>query len=280
MRKKRAALVSLSWFATIAAVMIVAAALALLVEPGTVGVLAQQEADPRQQRGQRSRSKEEDRRTGSSDSTTKNRGSSGDPARSPIEGATPANQGSSREAADRARQQQQQHQKEQQRERKRRRRDAREVRRILRAAARGDWYGVLGLWNWDVRVPGRIIGFQGREWLRLPEFCLFRPSTQDVRKAYRRRSVGVHPDRNRDAQAPEAFRALEEAAALLSDESQRAFYDAQIRSERIRRRDAAMGATIRTVASAAGLVSRTASVARNTLGPFAVPALVLGSLIV
>jgi DnaJ-class molecular chaperone len=47
----------------------------------------------------------------------------------------------------------------------------------------------------------------------------------DVKKAFRQKAALHHPDRNASAQAPERFRAVQEAYEVLSDATKRQAYD-------------------------------------------------------
>ncbi len=47
----------------------------------------------------------------------------------------------------------------------------------------------------------------------------------DVKKAFRQKASLHHPDRNTDADAPERFRAVQEAYEILSDTDKRKAYD-------------------------------------------------------
>jgi hypothetical protein len=164
--------------------------------------------------------------------------------------------------------------------RQKKRRDAKVVSRILRAASRDDHYAVLGLRNLDVRIPPRSLGIGGLFSLRFPGLDLFRVSLKDIRRAYRKLSVAVHPDRNRDGRANEAFIALENSASILSDEQRRREYDEAVRRVREQRQKQTARIAVQTWSSAYRAVSRGASALRTVLGPFAFPVAILGSLVV
>ena len=51
--------------------------------------------------------------------------------------------------------------------------------------------------------------------------------TDEIRRNYLRISVRVHPDRNQDPNATQAFQRVSEAYAVLSDEEARRKYDAE-----------------------------------------------------
>lgn len=50
-------------------------------------------------------------------------------------------------------------------------------------------------------------------------------SQEDIRKAFRRKAMDYHPDRNKSADAPEKFKEINEAYQVLSDSQKRAQYD-------------------------------------------------------
>lgn len=109
------------------------------------------------------------------------------------------------------------------------RRDARVVNKVLRANEKGDLYDILGVRNleWFLYIkPFRIGPFR----ILLPQLEKFlRPSVKRIRRAYRELARLIHPDKNRDGRAVEAFWAVERAASILGDEIQRAKYDTERR---------------------------------------------------
>ena len=50
-------------------------------------------------------------------------------------------------------------------------------------------------------------------------------SLADIKKAFRQKASQYHPDRNTETEAPQRFRAVQEAYELLSDEGRRQAYD-------------------------------------------------------
>jgi len=50
-------------------------------------------------------------------------------------------------------------------------------------------------------------------------------SLADIKKAFRQQASVDHPDRNTDADAPQRFRAVQEAYEVLSDDVKRQAYD-------------------------------------------------------
>lgn len=50
-------------------------------------------------------------------------------------------------------------------------------------------------------------------------------TTDEIKKAYRKKSLKVHPDKNKAASAEPAFKRLSQAYACLSDDDKRRKYD-------------------------------------------------------
>ena len=97
---------------------------------------------------------------------------------------------------------------------RKKRKDGRINRKIIQAAKQKRYYDVLGVRSWE------------------GPWHMFRLSQGDLRKAYRSMAKRVHPDKNSDGRAVEAFRHLEESAVFLLDDSLRHEYDQQLAAER------------------------------------------------
>ena len=50
-------------------------------------------------------------------------------------------------------------------------------------------------------------------------------SQEDIRKAFRKKAMDYHPDRNKSSDAPEKFKEINEAYQVLSDAQKRSQYD-------------------------------------------------------
>lgn len=149
---------------------------------------------------------------------------------------------------------------------------------MLQAAERGDHYGVLGLRNMELRIaphPFKLLNFE----LNLPSFVLFRVSPKAIRKAYRLMARLVHPDKNRDGRATEAFIAVENAASILDNEEIRGVYDDEIQADRKRRTDQALSVVVSTTWTCVGYLTKTLSTFRKVWGPFAVPIVIISFLV-
>lgn len=162
---------------------------------------------------------------------------------------------------------------------RRKKNDGRIVRRVLQAAERGDHYGTLGIRNLEFQFPP--ISLKLGKWnLQLPTFTLFRILNKTIRRAYRNMALLVHPDKNRDGRAVQAFVAVENAASILGDEETRDKYDAErllLRKERTKAARLMIGTSASRLVKA---TNRSVSVFRKVLGPFAFPVAIIGILIV
>ena len=162
---------------------------------------------------------------------------------------------------------------------KQKRKDAKVVKRILRAAGRGNLYGILGLRNWEVQLAQRPFKLGPYEF-SLPFKSLFHIPPKAIKRAYRVAAKLVHPDKNRDGRAVEAFVAVEEAASILGDDTKRAIYDEEVRLRQAERNKAVKQVVGGTVSKALGVVRRVISIVRRVLGPFAFPIFILTALII
>ena len=186
--------------------------------------------------------------------------------------------------------------------RQKRRKDGKIVQKILSAWQRQDYYAVLGL-RWffpeGIRlIPGRGGDIDGKDgpssppsskkkpkkfdlkqfflkghW---PSVTILRLSTRQIQMAYRARAVQVHPDKNRDPRTEQAFVAVQDAHAVLSDPALRHEYEKERRQHRLAVRQAwkdryhkLINTTLRPLWI----------VVHKILGPMTVPIIVLGALV-
>lgn len=153
--------------------------------------------------------------------------------------------------------------------------DAKVVKRILNASSGGKHYAVLGIRNLELQLgPFYMFNFS------FGPFILFRVKTKEIKRVYRNLARTVHPDKNKDGRAEEAFHALETSAAILTDEKQRSDYDKRIISTRRRRNKYAMESMVGVSQLAWRRGVSTLRVAKRMLGPFSTPILVVGALII
>lgn len=158
---------------------------------------------------------------------------------------------------------------------KQKKKDAKVVKRILKAHKAGKHYAVLGIRNLELQLgPFYIFNFS------LGPVVLFRVKTKEIKRVYRNLARTVHPDKNKDGRAEEAFHALESSAAILTDEKKRSDYDKRIINARRRRNKYAMETITGATQQAWNKSVSTLRVAKRVLGPFSTPILVVGALII
>jgi len=156
------------------------------------------------------------------------------------------------------------------------RQDDKVVERVLRASATGDLYGVLGLRNFEFTIRSGTIGNKKKVigW-EIPTISFFRITEKAIRQAYREQAKRVHPDRNHDGRAEEAFMTVENAAAILCNEESRNEYDHTRRMSLQMRRTKQIESVRKVVAKS----SRRLSSVKKAFGPFAVPVFVVGLIV-
>jgi hypothetical protein len=160
--------------------------------------------------------------------------------------------------------------------------DHRKVQAVLNAANREDWYGVLGLSSWGIQIPSRTIQlpFQGISFT-IPGITLKgAPTDKDIKRQFRIRARQLHPDKNRDGRAQEAFILVEHAASILSDADERVVYDAQLKAKREQR----MASNKKLVSTATKCMlqvsSQVVKTAHMILGPFFTSVMILLAIII
>ena len=152
--------------------------------------------------------------------------------------------------------------------------DAKIVNRILNAAKAGKHYAVLGIHNFEIQLgPFYLFNFS------IGPIVLFRVKTKAIKSVYRNLARTVHPDKNKDGRAEEAFHAIEKSAAILTDEKQRQDFDRSIISARRRRNKYAIDSVMRVSHTAWSQTASTFKITKKVLGPFSTPILVLGALV-
>ena len=182
------------------------------------------------------------------------------------------------------------------------RQDSRIVQRILLASRNGEHYKVLGLKLYEIKVPFevRIPFYRSLKGLlrrkrnkshddvdttqdsntKSTYISIFRPNNNVIKRAYRQRARLVHPDKNTDPNAAQAFDALDQAAAILMDERLRNDYDMAVRNIRERRAQERIQLFKNVIGVAYSVSSKVSSVGKRVLGPFLTPLIVLGALII
>ena len=152
--------------------------------------------------------------------------------------------------------------------------DAKIVNRILKASKSGKHYAVLGIRNFEVQIgPYYVFNFS------IGPLVLFRVKTKAIKRVYRNLARTVHPDKNKDGRAEEAFHAIEQSAAILTDEKQRQDYDKKIIATRRRRNKYAVDSVMRVSHTVWSQTAASFKMTKKVLGPFSTPILVVGALI-
>lgn len=163
---------------------------------------------------------------------------------------------------------------EQKRAQQQKKKDAKIVNRILKASKADKHYAVLGIRNFEVQLgPYYMLNFS------IGPLVLFRVKTKAIKRVYRNLARTVHPDKNKDGRAEEAFHALEQSAAILTDDKQRQDYDKKIISARRRKTKYAVDSVMRVSHVAWSQTTSTLKTTKKVLGPFSTPILVVGALI-
>lgn len=153
--------------------------------------------------------------------------------------------------------------------------DAKVIKRLLKAHKAGRHYQVLGIRNLEIQL-GPFFFFN----YSLGPIILFRVKTKQIKKVYRNLARTVHPDKNKDGRAEEAFHALESSAAILTDEKQRNDYDKRIIATRRRNNKYRVEKAVNVCEYGWKQSASTIRVTKKVLGPFSTPILVVGALII
>lgn len=141
--------------------------------------------------------------------------------------------------------------------------DAKIVKQILKEGMKGHHYAVLGLrcqWG-EVKIgPFKFCSVKDRE----------------VKKAYRNMARLVHPDKNRDGRAEQAFDMLEKSSSILLDDKKRKEYDTKLKLQRKN----SFQKGLRIIDDTWNGLSKTFATMKAILGPFATPIFILVALII
>ena len=148
--------------------------------------------------------------------------------------------------------------------------DGKIVTRILKRSEKGQHYGVLGLRNTLLFPP---------EGFRIGPLVLGEITAIKIKKAYRTMAKRVHPDKNRDARASHAFRVVEESASILMDDEQRKEYNLFLKQRRQNQINAIRKYTQKAFTKTKFTIGFAFNTFRRIFGPFTVPILILGALL-
>jgi hypothetical protein len=158
--------------------------------------------------------------------------------------------------------------------------DGRIVQSVLKAAKHNNLYGILGIRNWKIRIPSREINIASLIKFTIPGISIKETSERDIRKQFRTRAMQIHPDKNKDGRAQEAFIAVENAAAILSDKQQRNIYDEENKLYRSNRLQANRRLMTTIILSAWNVIRRVVKILKTFLGPFFVPVSIVLAMII
>ena len=178
------------------------------------------------------------------------------------------------------------HEEQQQQRRRRYRRNKkgeridRRVKSVLKAVKNNNLYGIMGIRNWNVRIPSWDINLWGLFSCTVPGFTIKEISEKDLKRQFRKRALQVHPDKNKDARAKEAFVAVENAATILLDKQRRKEYDEMIKQHRSEQFQIYHTLMKTCIQSAWTMIRNFAMIVKTFLGPFFVPVLIIGIIII
>jgi hypothetical protein len=162
---------------------------------------------------------------------------------------------------------------------KQKRRDQKIAQHVLKAARHGDLYGVIGMKNWNIAIPPKQMTLPGGFHFHIPGLTIKSTTERDIKKQFRLRAIQVHPDKNRDGRAQEAFIAVEYAASILSDKKLRAVYDTERQRHNRERLAIQRQLVTTTVTSTLQVTKQIVKGVHIILGPFFTPVLIIGFII-
>lgn len=155
--------------------------------------------------------------------------------------------------------------------------DAKIVSRIIKYYKVQKYYSVLGISNMEIQLGPYYI-FNGH--FTLGPYRLLHIPTKEIKRIYRNIAKLVHPDKNCDGRAVEAFHALEESAAIVTNDKLRAEYDRRLVALR-RHKNEEIKRSIAHVCLLGWKKSRVSyQLVKHILGPFMTPILVITALII
>ena len=140
---------------------------------------------------------------------------------------------------------------------RKRKSDKKVIDRVLRASTQGNLYAVLGV---------------EKKWWRFWTLLIdtdHSVSSKQVKVAYRTMAKRIHPDKNKDARAEDAFDLLQEAHEILGNERSKLEYDRKVARMKRNGREDAISKTVDVVTNAWERSSDVLSAISRVLGPFA-----------
>jgi len=156
--------------------------------------------------------------------------------------------------------------------------DAKLNQRIIVASDKELHYAVLGINRFRTTTleigPFHLFGIQ------IGPFPLFpKLSSKQIRQAYKQRARQVHPDKNNDGRAEQAFVEVQKSAEFLQNDEWRSEYDMALRTMRQEQRQHQIQLVTDTWNIIHSTITRVWGIVRTFLGPFATPILVLVALL-
>mmetsp|Transcript_24294 Transcript_24294/g.29885 ORF Transcript_24294/g.29885 Transcript_24294/m.29885 type:complete len:366 (+) Transcript_24294:46-1143(+) len=142
--------------------------------------------------------------------------------------------------------------------------DEKIVKRVLKNSKQDNHYAVLGFFRCKM---GEI---------NLGPFKICNLKDGQIKRAYRKMARLVHPDKNKDGRAGEAFDALEKSSAVLLDDQKRMDYDYNLK---LRRKDTFQNG-LELIDDLINSGVKVLQAMRLLLGPFSTPIVILLLLII
>ncbi|GMI08592.1 hypothetical protein TrRE_jg5053 [Triparma retinervis] len=105
-------------------------------------------------------------------------------------------------------------------------------------------------------------------------------TTQSVKKAYRNLAKKVHPDKNKDARAEEAFDVIQGAYEVLSDEGKKRDYDRKEERRKKAQNEERKEMAVEGAGKVLGVISLLTRILSRLLGPASTSFFILGALII
>ena len=165
---------------------------------------------------------------------------------------------------------------------KQKKKDGRQVRSVLKAAKRNNLYAVMGIHNhFSLKTQPYPINIAGVAKFTIPGITFWKgPTEQQIKKQFRKRAIQIHPDKNKDGRAEEAFVAVQNAASILSDPKLRQQYDAERKLARSEQWNTSKTLASKALVSVWAVLRKMLGVCQKLLGPFFVPVMIIGALII
>jgi hypothetical protein len=154
--------------------------------------------------------------------------------------------------------------------------DAKIVSRIIKYYKLQKYYSVLGITNMEIQLgPYYIFNT-----ITIGPYRLLHIPTKEIKRIYRNVAKIVHPDKNCDGRAVEAFHALEESAAIVTNDKLRTEYDQRIVALRRYKYEQIWRSIVHVCAIGWKKSTVSYQLVKHILGPFMTPILIITALII